>query len=792
MLPLPAWLPAVVACGLAFVPGFGILDYHACLALAPVVGICAAVLAQRHMRAAARAPLHRHWAALAWLVLLAGPLLVLTLASVLIPNCNHLYGLAFYVLGPGMSALCGAGLGSVAWLLAPRRWDGLPRRCAAGSLLAALLAASLLPPLLTFLLHPPVFAFHPLVGHVAGALYEDAVAIGWPYLGYRLLDLAIWLPWFAVLLGNWSTGLLVGPVGALATLAAHNSVRWAWGVALAAVAVAGLQAAAQGWRSTRRDVERTLPVLVLLNADGQRTQEPSQAVLALHLPKGRSHAVAREAVAEDAAFRWMQLRAWFGAAPQRVDLYLYGTAGQKRRWMGADRVDMAKPWQRAAHLVLPDWGASVLAHELAHVFAGGFGQPPFGVPMRHGLLPDPLLIEGLAVAVEWPSRAGLDPHQWSRAMRKLGLAPPLERLISPAGFFGQSSERAYTLAGSFVRWLRESHGRDAVLRWYGSGDIEQATGRALPDLNAAWERFVDDPARHPLTETDLDLARARFERPGVFHRPCALEVGRCLDVARRHWAAGNHAEALEVIQDLVKVLERATDAPLDPELALATGVAAVRTGDCGAGLAAVTELLTLPDATTRTTGPALNRLQRAAAHLARGDLQLQCGDRASAMADWQAVRGLPIAEPAQRGLEVRVHLAQTEGGRRALRALFIAGAPRSEPRHVLGALHEALPDDPVATYLWLRFRLDDEPLGSVDASALASVLAQVRGRLPMVAREVVRVLARDRVRQGNCAGLDALVDAESAALVPVPDWLDEYRARCRFNRGIANRNLAGG
>jgi hypothetical protein len=62
----------------------------------------------------------------------------------------------------------------------------------------------------------------------------------------------------------------------------------------------------------------------------------------------------------------------------------------------------------------------------------------------------------------------------------------------------------------------------------------------------------------------------------------------------------------------------------------------------------------------------------------------------------------------------------------------------------------------------------------------------------MVAREVVRVLARDRVRQGNCAGLDALVDAESAALVPVPDWLDEYRARCRFNRGIANRNLAGG
>lgn len=158
---------------------------------------------------------------------------------------------------------------------------------------------------------------------------------------------------------------------------------------------------------------------------------------------------ARGWVAEDAAFRFQSLYTWFGGAPTPIDLYLYRDSAQKRRLMGADRVDMAKPWLRQVNMVLPEYGASVLTHELAHVFAVQFAPAPFGVPMRFGVLPDALLIEGVAVAAEWPLRNGLDPHQWARAMRQLGLAPKLQLLMSPTGFFGQSSERAYTLVSSF-------------------------------------------------------------------------------------------------------------------------------------------------------------------------------------------------------------------------------------------------------------------------------------------------------------------------------------------------------
>src|SRR5690606_1785323 len=94
----------------------------------------------------------------------------------------------------------------------------------------------------------------------------------------------------------------------------------------------------------------------------------------------------------------------------------------------------------------------VLRHELAHVVAGGFGDPIFGVSAR-GPLGLPLwfnvgLLEGIAVAADWPGRRGegLTPHEAVRAMQELGFEPPIERLLS-TGFFAFSSARSYPVAG---------------------------------------------------------------------------------------------------------------------------------------------------------------------------------------------------------------------------------------------------------------------------------------------------------------------------------------------------------
>src|SRR5690606_14520895 len=133
----------------------------------------------------------------------------------------------------------------------------------------------------------------------------------------------------------------------------------------------------------------------------------------------------------------------------------------------------------------------------AHLVTGTIGRPPFGVTaVLGGLLPVQGLVEGAAVAADWPT-GELTVHEQARAMRVLKLAPPLPRIMSATGFYGESASRAYMYAGSFVRWLVEERGAGAFARVYRDGDFHAAYGTALPALVAEWEAWLDG---EPLSE----------------------------------------------------------------------------------------------------------------------------------------------------------------------------------------------------------------------------------------------------------------------------------------------------
>ncbi len=750
-LPLPsALVPGIAALLLCWVPGFGVLDYHACLALAPLVGLCGGHLALAQL--SGRLDARRLSLSLA--TLLGLPLAVLLLAAALVPNCNLLYGLGFYVLGPIASSLVGAGLGALTWLLLPRR--GLRSL----ALFYALALASALPPLRHFYTQPQVFAYHGLCGYIAGALYEDAVAIGWPYLSFRLLDVALWAPLLAFAVAVARSPLPHLP--AIREALGRPALRVALAVAASAVLVSQLRAEPEHWRIPASAVAEALPVrAVVRDASGA-------IVLQLHMPADQRLAGDRQRAIEDAAFRYASLRKWFGTAPGAIEVFLYPNAASKRRWMGADRVDMAKPWLRQVHMVLPELGASVLTHELSHVFAASFAPAPFGVPLRHGLLPDAVLIEGLAVAAEWPHPGGLDPHQWSRAMRQLHLAPPLQALFSTSGFFGQSSERAYTLAGSFLRWLVETRGMAVVHKLYATADVQAATGQPLEVLVPQWQTFVDDAARHPLTPADLDRARARFERPGLFQRPCALEVGRCEEKAYGLWRSGRDRAAEAVLHHLHDRLLAAVDGALDPELTIGWAEALSRVGSARAA----TELL---DGVLKQDSN-LNRLQQAGALIVRGDLALQAGDALAAERDWLAATALPIGPGALRSLEVKRHLAALPAGRPIVQALLAAGAPYSEPEPILEKLRQVLPAEPLARYLAARHAVlhGDGDAGMRELRELTPLFS---GELE---KECVRLVALHLARRGACGALEAWLAGRKG-----PAEAAELRARCAFSQNPA-------
>ncbi|MCK5800435.1 MAG: hypothetical protein KAI47_24770, partial [Deltaproteobacteria bacterium] len=262
-------------------------------------------------------------------------------------------------------------------------------------------------------------------------------------------------------------------------------------------------------------------------------------------------------LAEDHEFRYAQLAAIFGKGPNRIRSYIFADMDQKRRLLGAARVFIAKPWRREVYLQAGGFPHRVLKHELAHVFAGRFGDPLFHVSFRWrpGPLGIPLphfnvgLIEGLAVAMDWRPSGELDEHQRAAALFALKLAPPIEGLFG-LGFFAQAGPRAYTLAGSFCRFLLKRYGISKLATVYrNAGDFDAAYHESLPTLIGQWRSFL--ATRH-VPKRQLALTEARYRRPSILRRICAHEMANIREEVHKAAAAGDFDRATALLTKIAR------------------------------------------------------------------------------------------------------------------------------------------------------------------------------------------------------------------------------------------------
>src|SRR5581483_11912395 len=121
-------------------------------------------------------------------------------------------------------------------------------------------------------------------------------------------------------------------------------------------------------------------------------------------------------------------------------------------------------------------------------------------------------VEGLAVAADW--RGGkLTAHQAVKAMRESRLEPSLGQVFG-LSFLSISSARAYTVAGSFCRYLLDRHGPGPLLAVYREGGRRAAFARAygapFAALQAEWSRFIDE---QKVAAPDREVERERVRRP---------------------------------------------------------------------------------------------------------------------------------------------------------------------------------------------------------------------------------------------------------------------------------------
>ena len=290
----------------------------------------------------------------------------------------------------------------------------------------------------------------------------------------------------------------------------------------------------------------------------------------------------RALMMRDLEFRHHQLRqhAGRGTAIPGARSTLFASAEQKKGLVGAGGTLFAKPWTREIFVHGDRFPVRRLRHELAHVFAGSFGDPLFGIALRW--LPFPRLASGLVEGVAEAADFG-DPdgratvHQEARAMIAAGLAPPLDKVVG-AGFTTLAGARAYTIAGSFSHFLLSTRGAEKFRAAYRSGgDFSGVYGQPLAELERQWRAFLET---QPLDASERARARERFRRPAIFAKVCARDLAARVGEARgRLYSLPD--EAVTLWQGICR------DDPGEPSYRLDLAEALFTSGDFAGALAQV-------------------------------------------------------------------------------------------------------------------------------------------------------------------------------------------------------------
>lgn len=641
--------------GIGFLPLFGGPGYEHSLAtglVAPSAAAIATALDSSGSRDETRTPLRSVGrGVLAGLAYAGISLLTALLHAARVGICELWGAVLYFALNAGIGAVVGGVWGAfVGELVSALVRRGHVQRRRRRKVLAVLL--SLAGPLTgvavslwRFFSSPMIFAFDPFVGYFSGTLYDTVIEPGPAILTYRLGSFATLCAaalWASVLERRDDR-----PFGLVLDLRTTRSRALASLALLATLASVGnvLFGTKLGHFSTAASIAKDLGA----EKHGERCDVVYPATTREQEAKLLVKDCDEQVVAVSSALGVK--------GPERVRAFFFRDAEDKKRLMGAAHTYIAKPWREEVYLQLGGYPHPVLGHEVAHVVAGTFGRGPFRIAgQAGGLLPNPGLIEGIAVAAS-PDDEDLSDAQWGHAMMQLGLLPNMGRVFS-LGFLGDASAKSYTLAGAFIEWLAKTHGMETVRSWYGGADVTALTGKDWPALDGAFREYL---ASVPLPEEAESFAKAKFARPGIFGRKCphlvdALrhEADVCRDTQR-------FEEAIRLYREVL-----AKDAS---DFASQQSVAAVqrRHGDRAAGEA---------DLLAMTKSEKVPRTFRDRAEEALADADFIDGNYAQAAKRYEGLAARSLDEDAARTLEVKAFGATNPDARPSVRALLLGDEKR--------------------------------------------------------------------------------------------------------------------
>ncbi|MDX9721464.1 MAG: hypothetical protein RBU37_12010 [Myxococcota bacterium] len=548
---------------MAFIPLFNLLAFEFTMVLATLAALLVPLttlsLLKHDASLREALPAKALWQlVLHGLALLLPSLALISANALRVQNCNYSEGFALFLLMPVVTVVFASTLTLAGYrMLGGRRWLTL-------LLYYLVFVLSLIGGVAQLVLEPPIVLVNPFVGYFAGSIYDEALGIPQPLLVYRLALLALCVG----LVMCWDVAAAVQTrLRARSSVPESNRMQATLGAVLVGLVLLT--------HAHHRELGYSMDRVALEEALSYRVETEH---FELFMSPSGDWSKRAEELAEDHEFRYHQLAQFLGVQPeQRIRSYIYPDRDLKGRLMGSKRTLVAKLWLGEIHLIYGQYGDSLCKHEMAHVFSAALADGPLHLPSRYGVLVNVGLIEGIAVAAEWPANE-FTPHAWAAALHQLELAPPINSILAPTGFWSQHSKTAYTLMGSFVRWLIDEYGMAQFAQAYRSADLEAAYGRSVDELVEEWKAFL---STFPLSTELLEMARYYYDRPSIFAKVCARDLAERTEQAAQLSASGRHPDAVKLMQavlekddspfrqrDLLTILVRAKEYEAAQALAL--------------------------------------------------------------------------------------------------------------------------------------------------------------------------------------------------------------------------------
>ncbi len=528
----------ILALVLAMTPLFNILAYEFCAVVTLGIVIAGAHVAmtelqlmKKNLSSLAGSPRDVIFACLfrslrSNLVLLLVPLIIILLNGFRIKNCNYIDGFIFFLLLPVISCITVTASGVFFNTLIEKRW-------LAYIVYLAFLILTCIPTLINLIFHPPVFAFHPIIGYFPGPIYDFVISIT-PTLIISRVQSLIWTVLFIAILFftcdiNRQTGLVPRIQWRnLIKVSSYRTISKILTVLVLLLIVIGfeLYSGKLGIRPSRKDIAMEL--------GGYRETEHFEIYYARELEEKI------DLFADDCEFRFYQLSTYLQTENSRkVRAYLYSSPEQKKRLIGAGNTFVEDPFGYGFHLHPQGFPHPVLKHELAHVLTADWS--PWKVSLNVGVH------EGVAVAADW-DEGNLTVHQWAKAMRHFKVAPPLSSVMS-LGFWKHASSRSYLMAGSFIRFLIDKYGIDKIKQAFPIGNIQKSYMKDMLELEGEWIKFLLNDVS--LDEKEITYAENRLKRGGIFEQVCAHEMAALRNDAWEAYYNNDYISALNIFQQML-------------------------------------------------------------------------------------------------------------------------------------------------------------------------------------------------------------------------------------------------